>query len=170
MNRRKMQLTMVMAQLAIATFAGAASVKYDMDASVDFAEFRKVAFAAEASRGADAIADKRVRAAIRAELEAKGYAMADAAEADLTIDYFAVVRQRRELLDTGGPRFGRSLQVRQHPEGTLVVSFHRRSNDEVVWQGAVTEAIATSPEKADKKTEKAVGRLLEKFPSRKNAT
>lgn len=170
MNKKTMQWTMVVAQLAVATVAGAATVKYDMDGSVDFAKFQKVAFDSEASKGADAIADKRVRAAIRAELESKGYAMVEAGEADLMIDYFAVVRQRRELRDTSGPRLGRTLQMRQHPEGTLVVSFHQRSNGEVIWHGAVTEAIASSPEKADKKTEKAVGQLLEKFPSRRNAT
>ncbi|MCM2268823.1 MAG: DUF4136 domain-containing protein [Thermoanaerobaculia bacterium] len=170
MNRKTMQVTMVTMQLTIATLAGAASVKYDMDSGADFSRFRTVAFASEASQGVDAITDRRIRAAIRSELEAKGYHLTEPSEADLTLEYFAVVRQRRELVDTGGPRFGRSLQLRQHPEGTLVVLFRGAKGGDVVWQGAVTDAVAASPEKADRKTEKAVGKLLEKFPSKKRTT
>lgn len=167
MKTKKLWITMIVAPLAAASLAGAASVKYDLDRAVDFSKYRTVAFTAEASKGSDAIADKRVRAALAAELEAKGYALVAADEADLALDYFAVVRERREVSESGGPRFGRNLRLRRHPEGTLVVSFAERGSGEVVWQGAVSDALASNPEKADKKTEKAVRELLEDFPSRK---
>jgi len=169
MKTKTMLKTVMAVQLALATVAGAASVKYDMDGTAEFAKFEKVAFASAPSQGAEAIADKRVRAALRAELEAKGYAFVEPAEADLTLDYVAVVRERRELRDTGGPRFGRNLQLHRQPVGTLVVSFTLPGPGDVVWHGLVTDAIASNPEKADKKTEKAVHQLLEKFPSKKTS-
>lgn len=169
MKTKKLWITIVIAPLAAASLAGAASVKHDLDRAVDFSKFRTVAFAEEASKGPGAIADQRLRAALRAELEAKGYTLVAAGEADLTLDYLAVVRERRELSETGGPRFGRNLRLHRHPEGTLVVSFTARESDRVVWQGAVSDALAASPEKADKKTEKAVRELLEAFPSRKSS-
>lgn len=169
MKTKKLWIKMLVAPLAAASLASAASVKFDMDRAVDFATFRTVAFAEEAAKGSGAIADQRVRSALRAELEAKGYTLVAAGEADLTLDYFAVVRERREVSETGGPRFGRSLRLHRHPEGTLVVSFAQQGSGRVVWQGAVSDALASSPEKADKKTEKAVRELLEAFPSRKTS-
>lgn len=166
MKTKTMLRTMMAMQLAVATLAGAASVKYDMDGSVEIAKLEKVAFVSPPSKGEDAIADKRLRAALTAALEAKGYELVDGSGADLTVDYFAVVRQRRELVETGGPRFGRNLRLRQLPEGTLVVSFALSPSGEVVWHGLVTDAIASSPERANEMTEKAVAKLLEKFPSR----
>jgi hypothetical protein len=161
---KKMTMTLTLAAL-IATTVTASTVKYDLDTTVDLTKYQKVAFADAPAEGAEALADKRIRAAIETELEAKGYTITDARDADLTLDYFAVVRQNRRLDETGGLRFGRSLRVRSQPEGTLVVSFATRSG-ETVWHGAVTDALASNPEKAERKTEKAIARLLEKFPGK----
>jgi len=166
MKKMLMLMTLVLMQAAVATGARAASVKYDMDGSADFRSYRKIAWASGPARGGEAIADRRIRTAIEIELESKGYELVSAAEADLVVDYAAVVRRRGELSEEGGPRFGRNLRMRSHPEGTLLVSFEEAKGGRVVWHGAVTDAVASNPEKADKKTEKAVGQLLEKFPSR----
>ena len=159
------KMMMFMLAALIATTATASTVKYDMDSTADFTKYQKVAFADAPAKGAEAMADKRIRAAIESELQAKGYTMTDAQEADLTVDYFAVVRQTRQIDETGGPRFGRNLRLRSQPEGTLVVSFETKSG-ETVWHGAVTDALASSPEKAEKKTEKAIAKLLEKLPGK----
>jgi hypothetical protein len=161
----KKTMTMLTITALAATMATASTVKYDMDTTADFTRYQKVAFADAPAKGAEAMADKRIREALATELEAKGYTMTDAKEADLLLDYVAVVRQRRQIDETGGPRFGRNLRLRSHPEGTLVVSFATREG-ETVWHGAVTDALASNPEKAEKKTEKAIAKLLEKLPQR----
>lgn len=149
----------------LAAAAEAASVRYDMDRSADFASFRQVAWAGGPGRGAEAIADRRIRAAIEAELASKGYTLVTATQSDLTVDYVAVVRQRREIAESGGPRFGRNFQLRSQPEGTLIVAFEETKSGRTVWRGAVTDAIASNPERADRRTEKAVHKLLAEFPA-----
>ena len=159
-------VTLLTIQILLATHAGAATVRYDRDKHADFATYRKVAWAQEPATGSEAIADARIRTAIEAELEKKGYALVETGEADLTVEYFAVVRERREVSETGGPLLGRNYRLRSQPEGTLIVSFQDVKSGRMVWHGAVTDGLASNPDKADKKTEKAVAKLLEDFPTR----
>jgi hypothetical protein len=74
----------------------------------------------------------------------------------------------RTLTETVGPRFGRDLRLRSYPEGTLAVAFTEVKSGRTVWHGAVSDALATNPEKADRETEKAVAKLLAKFPATKS--
>lgn len=46
-----------------------------------------------------------------------------------------------------------------------MVEVYDGKSGRLVWRGAVTDALAKDPEKADKKTQKAVAKLLKGFPS-----
>jgi hypothetical protein len=57
-----------------------------------------------------------------------------------------------------------SMSTERVPTGVLIVEIYDRTTGKLAWRGTVTDELASDPEKADKKTAKAVAKLLQKFP------
>src|SRR5215510_5109439 len=160
MNARMAGWTMVVISLGFAATALASSVKYDYDHGIDFSKWTKAAWR---SRDANAdMVEKRIAAAVELGFAGRGYVLVEpAANADFLIEYRAVAWEEREIEDTWhGPAFGRSLRVSRERKGALAIRVYDRSTGMLAWRGVVSDALADSPEQADKKTAKAVERLL----------
>jgi hypothetical protein len=145
----------------------AAAVERNYDETFDFSAVQSFAWVEAPGWKVNPVADKRIRSAVEARLSAKGYSLAEAGEADLLLDYRAAVRDRLRMDEVWrGRRFrGPSVSVwdvTSYAEGTLLLDMLNSNGDELVWRGIVTGAI--SPETAEKRIQKAVAKLLKKFP------
>jgi hypothetical protein len=65
----------------------------------------------------------------------------------------------------GGGGFGDSYTtVEQIPVGTLVVDFWDPQQHKLVWRGTSTDTLSDKPEKNTAKLDKAIDKMLDKFP------
>jgi hypothetical protein len=144
--------------------ARAATVRYDYDESAAFSEWKTLAWKRPQPTGGDPLAMGRIRRALEAGFAAKGYTETDRDEADFLVDFYAGAHRELRLTEGGGPFRGRNLRVDAQPTGTLVVDVWDAGTGRLVWRGAVQDALANDPAKADRRTEKAVTELLAKFP------
>jgi hypothetical protein len=122
--------------------------------------------------------DRRVRAALERRLADRGFRRVDA-DPDFLVAYSL---GRKEVLDTSGARRelapGLSIAweegelVRAYTEGTLLVEVVDAGSREAVWVGWATEvvddpdALLEQPERLMKKIDKALRRILRRFPPR----
>jgi len=158
-------LTLVLAIAMTTGAARAASVKYDYDKSVDFASYKSWAWSEPETAGGGSIPEARIRQALEAGFVADGFMQQDRAAVDFFVDYHAAARQDVRFDETfRGPGFGRDLRMNRMPMGVLVVDVIDARTGKLAWRGIVEDALASDPQKADKKTEKAVAKLLKKFP------
>jgi hypothetical protein len=147
--------------------AAAATVKYDYDRKVDFAAWEKAAWLRPEAPGGT-LAEGRIRRALEEGFEAKGFTWVEAApEADFLVACHAAARRDLRLEQSfRGAGFGRDLRLDTVPVGMLVVDVYDRRTGELAWRGMVSDALARDPEQADRKTAKAVAKLLANFPPR----
>lgn len=158
--------TMVMAA-GFASAALASTVKYDFDRTMDFSKWRTVAWSAPEA-ALTTLPERRIQRALEDGFKAKGYTLvATPAQADFVIAYHAGAWRDVQVDNRFyGPGFGRQVRVDRIPMGVLVVDVFERSTGKLAWRGSVTDALADNPEQAEKKTAKAVARLLKSFPAR----
>jgi hypothetical protein len=160
--------TMSVAVVA-ATIAGAAvasTVRSDYDRTADFSSYERWAWKrGDEHRGAS-LAEARIRRALVAGFAERGFERIDeVAQADFLVDYRAAAHAElrvRESFRTPGT--GRDLAVDRVPVGTLVVDVFDAESGELVWRGLVSDSPARDPERAERKTAKAVTKLLARFP------
>ena len=164
--------------------ACSASVKYDYDVSQDFSRYRTFDLYApgrhgKGGQGGDGLMDKRIRASVAAELQAKGFAREEVADPDFLVACYPVYRQRRYRTTTHvgfggggwyrpwGYRVGTSFsQVHQYREGSLIIEIVDAKTNQLVWQGS-DEGVLTGlddPERANDAVASAVKDTLAKFP------
>ncbi|MGE0455050.1 MAG: DUF4136 domain-containing protein [Vicinamibacteria bacterium] len=161
------KLLLAILVLASAGTGQAAEVKYDADTSVDVTRWSAFALKAGEAGSRSPIAESRLRRTLEAGFVARGYRLAEPGEAEFLVAYQTALRRDLRLDESLGPRWGRSLRADIQAVGVLVVDVYERQSGRLVWRGAVSDAMASEPEKADEKTEKAVSELLKKFPARK---
>jgi hypothetical protein len=165
-NRWIAVLWMLTVTLALAGPALAGSVKYDVDRSADFSSAKTVAWTSES--GELSIAERRIVDAIETGFAGRGYTFTrNGAEADFLVRYRAVAWQDRRLAGGWrGPAWGHDVRLERQAMGTLVIDVYEAKSGRLAWHGLVTDALAGDPEQADRKTAKAVEKLLRKFPAR----
>ena len=157
-------ITLVLAMAVTTGAAQAAAVKYDYDKKVNFTTYKSWAWS-EPQAADYSMTESRIREAVEAGFVADGYSQVERADADFLVDYHAAARQDVSFDETfRGPGFGRDLRMRRTPTGVLVVDVIDARTGKLAWRGLVEDALASDPKKADKKTEKAVTKLLTKFP------
>ena len=163
--------------------ACASPVRYDYDVSRDFSRYKTFDLYAAGKHGRNqggetTLMDKRIRAAVAAELQAKGFAREEVADPDFLVACYPVYRTRRYRTTTRvgvgggwyrpwGYRVGTSFsQVHQYREGTLVIEIVDTRTNQLVWRGA-DEGVLThldDPEQANDAVASAVKDTLAKFP------
>jgi hypothetical protein len=116
--------------------------------------------------------DSRVRAAVELELAALGLARVTTSP-DLLVHYHASVRQRVDVIraDEGrgysSPRDGRSEQVLEYEEGTLIVDVAEPKAKAILWRGwAQTDVggLLENPREMEKRIRESVRLMMLKFP------
>src|SRR5512133_946658 len=157
------------------------SVNYDYDVTASFARYKTFDYytSKKGTGGTTSLMDKRVRAAVEKELQAKGFAMETKADPDFLVTYYPIVHERRYRTTThmgwgwgyrpfyGG--VGTSMsQVHSYREGTIVIEIVDFKTNQMIWQGAAAGALTglENPEDADEVVPRAVRDILAKFPPR----
>ncbi|HEY3269821.1 MAG TPA: DUF4136 domain-containing protein [Geothrix sp.] len=155
------------------------SVNYDYDVTAQFNRYKTFDYytSKKGTAGTTNLMDKRVRAAVEKELQAKGFVMETKADPDFLVTYYPVVHERRYRTTThmgwgwgyrpfyGG--VGTSMsQVHSYQEGTIVIEIVDFKTNQMIWQGAAAGALTglNNPEDADEVVPRAVRDILAKFP------
>jgi hypothetical protein len=164
--------------------ACASPVRYDYDVSQDFSRYKTFDLYAPGKRGKnkggnDPLMDSRIRAAVAAELQSKGFAREEVADPDFLVACYPIFRTRHYRTTTRvgfggggwyrpwGYRVGTSFsQTHSYREGTLAIEIVDARTNQLVWQG-VDEGVLTgldTPDKANDAVASAVKDTLAKFP------
>ena len=170
----------VLAPLAAAPIAAppafAQSVKADYDQKTDFTQYKSFVF----KPGTDAptpFAQERIVAAISDQLKMRGMSQADAGDLQVFTHVKLSTEKRMDVTSFGyggyagwggwGGGFGTSsVMVSDIPMGTLMVDLVDAKTNALVWRGIATDTLASNPtpEKSEKRINKAVGKLFSKYP------
>ena len=117
----------------------------------------------------DPITSQKIVAAIDAQLAAKGFKKVDA-DPDLLVIYHASTDQQKSLnwSSMGGwGRFGGmgSAQVDTVVTGQLIVDIADFKAKQFLWRGTATDSVSSDPQKLDKKIDKGLTKMFQKFPN-----
>jgi len=118
------------------------------------------------------ILDAQIKAAVDAQLSAKGLTKTNGDTADLYIDYQISVSQQTQWNAYGmggGYRWGGGMATATSSTidtGTLVLDMYDPATKQLVWTGRATKTInpGNSQEKRQKNLNKAMQKLLKNFP------
>lgn len=133
--------------LTLAACAATPTVGTDFDRAVNFAPYHRFGWLPRTHPAArNPLNAKRIEAAIRSELEAKGFEFSeDLAQADIAIDFTLSAQERTDIASYpvewrlgwhwGRGYFGEALDVRQYREGTLAIDVFEARHHEPVWHG-----------------------------------
>ena len=158
--------------MLLAGGAAAQDVNYDYDRHANFSAYRTYAWAGGTNL-ADDLNHARIVAAVDRQLAAKGLARVDSTgNPDLLVVYQVGLHQDLEIngydnrwaLPSGGPSWARLERV---PVGTLGVAIIDAKTRSMVWRAAATKDLdlGQSPEKWEKKLNKAVEKMFKHYPS-----
>jgi hypothetical protein len=180
-------LTTTALGLALLTACSGYTVKTDYDPAIGYATYKTFDWYAASKRakgrssGTDPLVDKRVRTAVQAVLESKGFRQDTVAEPDFLVTYYPIYQTKKLRTTTGfgggygwgrrhwgyggGTRFTTS-QVHKYREGTIILEIVDSRSNQLVWQGAAEGALKhpDSPEEGQAEIDKAVRDLLAGFP------
>lgn len=144
----------------------------DFDPEVDFTQFKTFAL----RRGTihtkrpelnNDLVHKKVEAAIRAKLVAKGMSEVDS-KPDVGVVWSLGAAERREVYRAPRARRGwrRPVEALRYTEGTLVIDLHEAKTRDLVYRATYVDD-ESNPGKLAQKLEKDVGKALEKYPPKK---
>lgn len=165
--------------IAVLFFAGCStiSVNQDYDPTYDFSKLKTFGFIPITEEaGIDQLNATRLGDAIKANLTAKGYTLAD--QADFGIALFFTKDTKTSIQSTGAYGYGYgygyrgyggmggSTYVTQYEQGTLVIDFVDMAKQELIWRGVGTGALSESPsiEERTANINNAVTQILAQFP------
>jgi hypothetical protein len=150
------------------------TVRADHDSQFDFGAY--TTFALFERQGKERrrpqmseIVDRRIAAAMGAELTGKGLTSTSPRDADFLVTFYTAVRRRVVVNHAGwyGHRWhhwgGGTRWVRSYEEGTQVIDIIDRRRRELVWRG-VGEGAFTKSNPSNDKVAKRIARVLQTFP------
>ena len=161
-------------------------VDSDYDPSADFTQLRTWSWLPDAGKSDDprldsGLLDSRIRAAVKSELDAKGYALATSGTPDFQVAYHVSVEGKLDV-DTvyrdyprgGYGRAGRygggwgyaETRVREYDEGTLLIDVLQSGTGALLWRGSGVATVRqeSTPDKRTKRINAAVKKILARFP------
>jgi hypothetical protein len=158
--------------VALAT-AFAQQVKTDFDHQANFAQYKTYSW--EAVKSADPLWDARIKSAVDAQLQAKGWTRVDNG-GDVCMVAIKTTQTQRTLQTFydgfgGGWRWrglgglGESTTTEQdYKEGTLVVDMYDAKTKQLIWRGSAEDTLSNKAEKNEKNLDKGVAKMFKKFP------
>jgi hypothetical protein len=144
-------------------------VKTDFDHHANFSSYKTYSWAKVDTP--DPLWNDRVREAVDRALSAKGWTQVPSG-GDVSIVAVGTTREKptlRTFYDGfDGWRWGGFAEATTYEEnytvGTLVVDMFDTSSKKLIWRGSASDALSGKPEKDEKKVEKAVSKMFERFP------
>jgi len=183
---KRLTLLAVALFLSSVTPAVAQDVRYDFDKEKDFSKYKTYKWVP--IKGADLpdeLTQKALTSAIDAQLATKGLTKSDSDDADLYVGYQTALGQEKEFTsyNTGwgyGPGWGGGWygygggmsstttygSTSTVYVGQLDVSMYDPKAKQLVWRGVASKTLdpKAKPEKKEKNINKAVTKLLKKYP------
>lgn len=166
--------------LFVALFLGACSqlhVSTDYDPAVSMAHLRTYALLKPSETLYDTLHHERIVRAVRSQLEAKGYVLADEKDADFHVRYRTeVVHDVPGNFSFGfgfgtfsggsGMSVGTSSRPRQD-EGAFVIDMLNPKDGKIIWRGSVHGKMkrTTTPEQREAEVRRFVDAVLKEFPT-----
>jgi hypothetical protein len=176
---------MLVAMLGIVLIAGCSSydIKYDYDVDSNFSAFktygwipREISNASGSARTAmqsNTLLDDRIRKAVDNQMTAKGFTLATE-NPDVMLVYHVGAQNKVDVTDWGytyagsywGGGLGRSVDVYEYTEGTLIVDMVNASTKQLAWRGSATGVVdpSSSPEQREARVNDVVARIFENYP------
>jgi hypothetical protein len=170
---------LALAAAAMPAIAAAQKTTYDFDKTAPFAEYRSYSMKDGTPTGQPLI-DKRIEAAIEAQLAAKGFVRNDTAPDVMVLYHVAFDEQKDISTFSSGPMYGgygygwgggwgattTDVRVREILIGTLAVDIVDAKKKEMTWRGLGTKEVDTSakPDKRDENIGKAVEKIFRNYP------
>ena len=182
---KKLGLLMIVFLLLGVSSAVAQDIRYDFDKDKDFSTFKTYKWVAiKGAEMPDELTQKALTNAIDAQLAAKGLTKTDSDDADLYVGYQTALGQEKEFTsyNTGwgyGPGWGggwygyggMSTTTTYGSTSTVYVgqldlSMYDPAAKQLVWRGTASKTLdpKAKPEKKQKNINKAVEKLLKKYP------
>ncbi|MDH3981347.1 MAG: DUF4136 domain-containing protein [Kiritimatiellaceae bacterium] len=177
---------------SVALLAGCSSVSVnlDFDSTVDFSTLHTYAWQHEEQpetgnpRIDNDLNNKRIRRAIDAELQAKGFVEAEKASASFQVVYYMNFERRIDNRGggwsigmskgstgrAGGVGWSSGSNVSDYEEAQLTIDIINPATEQMIWRGRGRRSVSgnsTNPEKLTARTNDAVARILKKFPPTK---
>ena len=177
-------LALAVALALVPAIASAQKTTYDFDKSASFAQFKSFTMR-DGTPTKNELIDKRIVAAIEAQLAAKGFVRNDNAPDVVVLFHVAYDEQKDISSFSSGPMYGgygygwgggwgtttTDVRVRDILVGTLAVDMVDAKKKQVVWRGLGTKEIDTNakPEKRDQNISKAVEKIFKNYPPKVKA-
>ena len=179
-----MNVTRTILLLSLTTVCGfAQDVRYNFAAGEDFSKYHTYKWVQlEGSDKINQLAEQQLKASVEAELAKKGLTKTDAEKADLLVAYQAAIGQEKQFTsfsnDWGyGPGWGGRYyggmgggmttgQTSTIYVGQLSLDMYDPAQKKLVWRGIASKTLdpKAKPEKQKKNLDKAMAKLLKKFP------
>ena len=177
----------VFAMAVVAAFGcSRVQVSQDFLKAADFSNIHAYAWTSEAQektgdiRVDNPLLDRRIRAAVEAQLSGKGFRAAPTGDADVLVRYNYQIRQKLRSDDTsgsvafgygaysrgGGIVFSTGSNVKSYDEGLLVIDVLAPQGGELLWRGNATFPVSdhAAPENVTALVNEAVEKTLAQFP------
>lgn len=175
----------ILACLLGVQFAAAQDIRYDFDKDKDFSKYRTYKWVQiKGSDQPDDLTARAITKAIDAELAQKGMTKTDADNADIYVGYQTALGQEKEYTSFntgwgygpgwgggwygyggmgGGTTYGSTSTVYV---GQLDLSFYDPGTKQLIWRGVASKTLdpKAKPDKKEKNINKAVAKLLKKYP------
>ena len=169
--------------MAATSPALAQDVRYNFDKQANFSQFKTYKWVTlKGAQVPNELVDMQIKAAVDMELATKGLKRTDAETADLYVGYQSAINTEKEYtsFDTGwgyGPGWGggwyggggtstttgttSTIYV-----GQIAVDMYQAGQKQLVWRGVASKTLDTEakPEKQEKNLNKAVAKMLKKYP------
>jgi len=174
---RTLGLTLALA--ALPAIAAAQKTTYDYDKTATFTQFKTYSWK-EGTPTKNELLDKRLVAAIDAQMAAKGFVRNDTAPDVFVVFHIAFDEQKDISSYSTGPMYGgygygwgggwgsttTDVRVREILVGTLAIDLIDANKKAVAWRGLGTKEIDTNakPEKRDQNINKAVEKIFKNYP------
>ena len=168
-------LAMLVFMVAV-TPALAQTVKADYDKKTDFKKYKTFSFR-KGTPAPTPFAQERIEAAIAGQLKSRGMSPSDTPDL-LVFTHTQLGKEQRMDSTTFGyggyPGWGgwgggfatSSVMVTEIPIGTVVVDLVDATSDTLLWRGVASDTLLTNPtpEKSEKRINKAIAKLFYKYP------
>jgi hypothetical protein len=153
--------------------AFAQHVTTDFDHQANFAQYKTYSW--QEIKSADSLWDARIKSAVDAQLQAKGWTQVDSG-GDAAIVAIKTTQTQRTLQTFydglgGGWRWrgfggmGEATTTEQdYKEGTLIVDMYDAKTKQLIWRGSAEDTLSNKVEKNEKNLDKGVAKMLKKFP------
>ena len=160
---------------ALSIFAFAfADINTDYDKKADFSQYKSYSWIKVQTT--NPLWQDRIKDSVDAELQAKGLRKVDDG-GDLAITAVGSATNEKEyhtFYDGLSPwrwrGFGpetTTTSVTTYKVGTLVLDMYDAKDHRLIWRGTASDTLSDKPEKNEKKLEKTVSKMFEKYPPKR---